>query len=260
MVSTTFDMTQAIMAHIELMPGFPNEIAYQIISELSFLDLFRCQRVLKTWKDFIENDRTISEIMFRFPREIREDPNTAARTDHIEELWKEPYNRQNNGKGNLWDAVRVNPYLELRNPLRESRKYGNSLDVDIVRRKALENWEHKLQNPDPQESWRFMMLTCLPVTRAHLVIHWSEGETGLTSKTVIFDSEGITLVNVLCGVFKWPDGLHPRGYCEYAGLQLWPRWALWEDEHGRPAKPKHGETDDETLIGVNCESKSRYAH
>jgi hypothetical protein len=93
MVSTTFDMTQAIMTHIELMPGFPNEIAHQIIYGLSFLDLFRCQRVSKTWKDFIESDRTTSEIIFLFPREIREDPNTAARTDHIEELRKEPYDR-----------------------------------------------------------------------------------------------------------------------------------------------------------------------
>jgi hypothetical protein len=253
-------MTQASMAPIELISCFPNEVAHQIIYGLSFLDLFRFQAVSKTWKDFIESDRTTSEIMFRFPREICEDRNSAARTYHIEELWKEPYDRQNIGKGNLWDAVRVNPYLELRNPPKELRKYGNSLEIDIVRRKALEDWEHKLQNPHPQESWRPMMLTCAPVTRAHLVVHWSEGETGLMSKTLIFDSEGITLVNVLCEVFKRPDSLHPRGYCEYAGLQLWPRWALWEDEHGRPAKPKHGETDDETLIGVNCESKSRYAH
>jgi hypothetical protein len=109
--------------------------------------------------------------MFRFPREVREDPNTAARMYHIGELWKEPYDRQNNSKGNLWDCVRLNPYLELRNSLRVPRKYGNSLDVDIVRRKAPEDWEHKLQNPDPQESWHFMMLTYPPVTRAHLVVH-----------------------------------------------------------------------------------------
>jgi hypothetical protein len=67
-------MTQASMAHIELIPGFPIEIAHQIIYGLSFLDLFRFQAVSRTWKDFIESDRTTSEIMFLFPREIHEAP------------------------------------------------------------------------------------------------------------------------------------------------------------------------------------------
>jgi hypothetical protein len=163
MISTTFDTTQAIMAHIELIPGFPNEVAHQIIYGLSFLDLFRFQAVWKAWKDFIESDRTTSEIMFRFPCEIREDPNTAARTYHIEELWKEPYDRQYNGKGNSWDCVRFNPYLNLarypgtRNSLLEAQNCTNRHFINLMETLALQKWDQT-----PHASLRTMMLTDPP--------------------------------------------------------------------------------------------------
>jgi hypothetical protein len=165
-------MTQASMAHIELIPGFPIEIAHQIIYGLSFLDLFRFQAVSRTWKDFIESDRTTSEIMFLFPREIHEDPNTAARTYHIKESWKEPYGRQHNGKGNLWDCVRLNPYLNLarypgtRDSLSKAQNCTNRHFINLMETLALQKWD-----PTLHASWRTMMLTDPPVTRVTFTLN-----------------------------------------------------------------------------------------
>ena len=108
--------------------------------------------------------------MFRFPHDVRENLDTAIRTDLIEELWKKPYDRQNNKDGNLWDFVRLNLFFNLSTRLQETQDYASRNDIGLESTTALIAWRKTLQLPDSQSNWRTMMLAYPPVTRAHLNI------------------------------------------------------------------------------------------
>jgi hypothetical protein len=52
---------------VELIPGLPNELAENILYHSSLMDLIRWQKVSWKWNNFINNDRKMSNILFRFP-------------------------------------------------------------------------------------------------------------------------------------------------------------------------------------------------
>jgi hypothetical protein len=251
-------MAQVTMEHNKLIPGLPNEIAHQIIYKLSCFDLFCLQGISKTWKDFIECERKTGRTMFRLPRKFSEHPDTAIRPNFIGELWKDPYNRQNNNEGNLWDVVRSNPLFDLSKDIRNLEDHESTLGFELVWREGLEKWEDMAQHSDKQASWRSMMLTYPPVTGVFLTIEWTKHSIprGLnpeksTRKFVVSDAEGITLGDVISVVVEPPSGAGLYRYCSRALMRLWPRWALWEEECGGPEALKHGETDDELLARMS---------
>jgi hypothetical protein len=56
---------------LELIPGLPNELAENVLYQSSLMDLIKWQKVSWKWNNFINTDRKMSNILFRFPRPLR---------------------------------------------------------------------------------------------------------------------------------------------------------------------------------------------
>ena len=233
-----------------LIPRLPNEITDIVVRELPLLDLVCCESLSRAWKTFIETDNETSKTMFRLPFAVRTNPDPAMRKLAVEGLWDVPYADRNNG-GSLWDTVKLHPFLRKRKDLDSEHEYSECCFVNLEHTVLVDEWESKLNQSSSHASWRSMLWTYPPITRAHVASlpYQPEMIMGGPAGYDLISLEGVVMGGLVSALeHKREPRIYRVGTMIEAHAWLWPRWSLWEIEAGGPTTVNDDEVDGDDVV------------